>query len=105
MAEFGPWAHKEKQDRYLHKVDNNFCSFCGSLHPGEFIDLLATGLEIIPTDKAYKAYLEGGAKFYYQHLSDAQIHRFIELYNSKVMNVGYPGYFYVLPFFMGPKNG
>lgn len=38
-------------------------------------------------------------KFYFQHLSDAQKNRFIELYNDKKMKIGYPGHFYVRPFF------
>lgn len=39
------------------------------------------------------------AKFYFQHLSVEQRHEFIQLYNDKRMNVGYPGHFYVLPYF------
>lgn len=134
------------------------CSYCGSLHPDEFMKAAEAGVEIGPTDKSYKAYLdvpdpgvgapaiyasanfpqegEGWtqitpenraelpldqwqldnwpdghwvkveprratthAKFYFQHLSEAQRTRFVELINSKVMKVGMPGHFYVLPFF------
>ena len=39
------------------------------------------------------------AKFYYQHLSDAQRGEFIELVNTGRMRIGYPGHLYVLPFF------
>lgn len=47
------------------------------------------------------------AKFYFQHLTDEQKQRFVELYNQhvrkeRVMKIGYPGYFYSLPFFMVP---
>lgn len=61
------------------------------------------GTEIGPTDRSYKAYVgtppvEG--KFYFQHLSDEQQNEFIDLLNTHAVNVGYPGYFYVLPFFM-----
>lgn len=38
-------------------------------------------------------------KFYLQHLSPEQRTRFIDLYNEKRMKLGYPGYFYVRPFF------
>ena len=38
-------------------------------------------------------------KFYFQHLDKAQRDRFIELYNEKRLRLGYPGYFYVMPFF------
>lgn len=39
-------------------------------------------------------------KFYFQHLSHAQMTRFVEIYNEKRISFGYLGYFYVLPFFM-----
>lgn len=38
-------------------------------------------------------------KFYFQHLSAEQRTKFIEIYNAKRMKIGYPGHFYVLPFF------
>lgn len=41
----------------------------------------------------------GGTKFYFQHLSPEQQVRFIELYNSRCLRIGVPGYFYQLPFF------
>lgn len=40
------------------------------------------------------------SKFYFQHLSDEQKHRFVELINEKKLHFGYPGHFYVLPFFI-----
>jgi len=39
------------------------------------------------------------AKFYFRHLSEAQRGEFMQLYNDNRMNVGYPGDFYVLPYF------
>lgn len=38
-------------------------------------------------------------KFYFQHLSVDERKRFVELLNAKKLNIGYPGRFYVLPFF------
>lgn len=38
-------------------------------------------------------------KFYFQHLSAEQRHRFIELLNTNKIKLNVPGYFYVLPFF------
>lgn len=38
-------------------------------------------------------------KFYFQHLSKEQMVRFVELLNEKKMKVGYPGHFYVTPYF------
>lgn len=40
------------------------------------------------------------AKFYYQHLSEDQRRRFVDLYNDHTMKIGYPHHFYVNPFFM-----
>lgn len=34
------------------------CSYCGSLHPQDFLDAAAAGAEITPTDKSYKAYID-----------------------------------------------
>jgi hypothetical protein len=42
------------------------------------------------------------AKFYFQHLTQAGCEKFIELLNAKRLNIGYPGRFYVLPFFCVP---
>lgn len=38
-------------------------------------------------------------KFYFQHLSDDQKRRFIELLNENKIQLEYPGFFYRLPFF------
>ena len=81
------------------------CSWCGSRNPDDLMALLRTGsVELGPTDKAYKAYIhtlegEHAGKFYFQHLSDEQRREFVALLNAKAFPVGYPGHFYVLPFF------
>lgn len=75
------------------------CSYCGSLHPSEFFKAIEEGLEITPTDKNYKVYVAGNKKFYFKHLSVDQQKQFIELINKGAVNVGYPGYFYTLPYF------
>jgi hypothetical protein len=41
-------------------------------------------------------------KFYFRHLSNDQRQRFVELLNAKRVKIGYPGHFYVLPFFCVP---
>lgn len=38
-------------------------------------------------------------KFYFQHFTEEECQKFIELYNSRKMKLGYPGRFYVSPFF------
>ena len=43
-------------------------------------------------------------KFYFQHLSDEERTRFIDLVNAKTMKLAHPGYFYVLPFFAKPAH-
>jgi hypothetical protein len=40
------------------------------------------------------------AKFYFDHLSEAQRVRFVELLNQKKLKIGYPGHFYRRPFFV-----
>ena len=44
----------------------------------------------------------GHAKFYFQHLSEEQRKRFVELLNEKKLHIEYPGRFYVRPFFCIP---
>lgn len=118
MHEYGPWERKEGEDSWSTAARRAgeqipFCSFCGSLHPARFLELIAEGWRVEPTDKNYKAYLrkrgdEGSlwAKFYYQHLSDEQQEEFVGLYNSNRMLLAEPGYFYVTPFFIriGPAD-
>lgn len=78
------------------------CSFCGSIAPDMFLTVAEMGAELGPTDKDYKVYVEGAEhrKFYFQHLDEAGKRHFVELLNAKKLNIGSPGHFYVLPFFM-----
>lgn len=122
FTDMGPWRREERADRWENRTGlaggiGPSCSFCGSLHPDIFMNLLEQGWELGPTDKTYKAYLheppaestkdqtassESGAaraKFYYQHLSDTQRAEFIDLLNAGWISIGYPGHLYVLPFF------
>jgi hypothetical protein len=84
----------------------SYCSYCGSASGDSFMAFVEAGGEVRPTDKNYKVYLQGnanlrapGIKFYFQHLSAAQRTRFIELLNQRTVKIGFPGHFYVLPFF------
>lgn len=169
MSDFGPWERTEGLDSWRagramggSESVGLSCSFCGSLHPDRFMELVREGWIVGPTDKSYKAYLESPlsdeekaarrerwttgdsiaqalrrqgqrdgktaeqiqadldiewernaahwlhgtqtAKFYYQHLSEDQRDEFIELINSRRMQIGYPGRFYVLPFFAQPRT-
>lgn len=127
MQEMGPWSKDGGQDTWEEQPRQPGeltprCSFCGSLHPGKFLELVAQGWAVGPTDKTYKVYLHQvfngpertaapgeplpaleqytQSKFYFQHLSEAQQRQFIDLYNRQAIHFAKPGYFYVLPFFM-----
>ncbi|MEA3042986.1 MAG: hypothetical protein QOH47_824 [Sphingomonadales bacterium] len=86
--------------------DDRTCSYCGSLHPDDFMEQVEAGAELIPTDKRYKVYIRsaerGQQKFYFEHLDNAQRDRFLELLNAAGLKLALPGFFYVLPFFIGP---
>ena len=64
-------------DHYCDRGGHMACSYCGSVHPDEFMAAVEAGeVELEPTDKSYKVYVTGGKlshdKFYFQHLSEAQ---------------------------------
>ncbi len=109
MMEYGPWERKENLDSWQNRqalangIVDLHCSFCGSLHPSVFLSLVEAGAEVTPTDKSYKAYInyEGKeTKFYFQHLSQDQILKFIDLLNNGGMKLAFPGRFYTKPFFL-----
>ncbi|MFI8535348.1 hypothetical protein ACIGMX_34525 [Streptomyces aquilus] len=65
MHEAGPWEHAADLDAWTtgHGVAGQdsiglSCSFCGSLHPDRFLELVREGWIVGPTDKSYKAYLD-----------------------------------------------
>lgn len=100
MLEFGPWKKEEGLDIWR---DTDTCSFCGSLKPEKVITLILNECQVVPTDKSYKGYIYNFGrteKFYFQHFSEDQQMTFISLLNDKKINIGYPGHFYVLPFFV-----
>lgn len=132
------------------------CSYCGSLSPEALFAAIEQGVELGPTDKNYKMYVdlpskdptklrvvsasnfddgsqrvadlpqplyqcavEDGygsrpdttwvrfaardktfGKFYFQHFSEEDKKRFIGMINANTLNIGEPGYFYRLPFFV-----
>lgn len=71
------------------------CSYCGSMSPDEFMEAVKAHVEIGPTDKAYKFYVDGmKGKFYSAHLSEEQQREFLTLVTDLKVNWGYPGYPY-----------
>lgn len=102
MGELGPWERDEGID---HWRDDDTCSFCGSLKPSKFFELVEQGAVVGPTDKSYKAYVSGpmvhvhgAGKVYFQHFTEGDCQRFVDLYNAHTMHVS--GDFYRLPFFV-----
>lgn len=84
--------------------DSGHCSWCGSMPPDAFMQAVESGEEIIPTDKDYKVYVNPDhRKFYFQHLSPDQGQRFVDLLNAGKLNIGPPGHFYVMPFFISKE--
>lgn len=76
--------------------DDRVCSYCGSLHPDDFLNLIKTyGFKIVGgTDKGYKFYIEnhvvperagiinagmGAIKFYAQHFGPEHIEQYNDL--------------------------
>lgn len=97
---------EEMLDGWEYRGQYLFCAYCGSLQPTMLLSLMTVGCELGPTDKSYKVYVEQErqriGKFYFQHFSVEDMNRFIELFNmkTKTFTIGYPGHFYVVPYFM-----
>lgn len=87
-----------------HNTKVETCSYCGSIRPEALFEAIDAGEKIGPTDKNYKAYVQGEVvgwgKFYFQHLDEPDCHRFIEKMQDGTMHIGDPGHFYRLPFFI-----
>lgn len=88
-------------DVWIDKMGRT-CSYCGSMHPEDFIAALKNGIALGVTYMPYKAYLDlpNFTKFYYQHLSDEQMNEFIGLLNDKKIVFQGGVRFTVLPYFM-----
>jgi hypothetical protein len=91
-------------DHWRMRDGHRTCSWCGSLHPDDFMECAEVGKKLTPTDKNYKVYVDNTTKFYFQHLSEAQKTRFVELMNGSLLIFAEPGFFYVLPFFAQRKS-
>lgn len=110
--ELGPWERGEGLDRWEDSDGEPVCSFCGSLRPDRFFEMVEAGYTVLPTDKDYKAYIrrpDGKQfKFYFQHLDAEGRRRFSELYRTRRMRLDWPHYFYTTPYFMWgqrPREG
>lgn len=64
MSDWGPWERTEGIDEYAigrgglvgQDAVGPSCSFCGSLEPSRFMELVREGWVVGPTDKNYKVY-------------------------------------------------
>jgi hypothetical protein len=86
MGEIGPWEYKENIDAWEYVGNDRVCSFCGSLHPADFEQVLNRVISddscsISQSDKSYKVYInrpgirnahDGAIKYYKQHNYTAQ---------------------------------
>ena len=91
------------EDSWIPRGGKDTCSYCGSLHPNDFMTCCFNQETLCPADKNYKVYVLPH-KFYFQHLDKQQQLEFISLYVKGALTVGDPGYFYVMPFFMRRLN-
>ncbi|WP_291378898.1 hypothetical protein [Demequina sp.] len=78
------------------------CTYCGSLPPDDFMRLVRDGAVLSATHKNYKVYVTAPvrAKFYFQHLSEAQRREFFELYTAHHLQFEEGVGFSPLPFFI-----
>lgn len=107
----GGMSAKDENDCWNQHDGHRVCSYCGSAHPEDVLAGIEDGsIVLTPTDDSYKTYISGGkinhctTGFYFQHLSQEQMDRFIELHNNKKMKIDYPGRFYVKPYFCQYKD-
>lgn len=72
-----------------------------SLDDAADIDAYAAGDKLDPMRNwKFETQEQSQTKFYFEHLSEPQMKRFIELLNEKRIKLNYPGYFYRKPFFV-----
>jgi len=91
MNQPGPWEYKENLDTWEQRGPDKCCSFCGSLSPESFLEVLTKAtlddsIMIEPSTKRYKYYIkrigfegECGIKFYTWHLPDEDTEQFKEM--------------------------
>ena len=93
-------------DEWHGEAQSRSCSYCGSLHPDDFMAAVKQGARLTPPDKAYKVYVSRAGqpqtKFSFVHLSAEQKKEFVELYNARQGDHGWR--FYVMPFFMSSSQ-
>ncbi len=112
MDEMSPWLCPRRSESFIARQapeggdvwrHDGTCSYCGSMQPQAVFAAIDRGDFLGPTDKSYKVYVGERRKFYFQHFDDADKGKFIDALNAGAVKIGYPGHFYVLPFFIQMK--
>lgn len=90
-------ANYKFSDKAVYLTKQNLRNVCAGFHPDDL-------------EYARKWYIDHWVeigqhssmqqdKFYFQHLTEDERIKFIDLYNAKKIKLGFPGRFYVAPFF------
>lgn len=58
MTGLGPWEREEHLDTWIDRDSVRACSFCGSMHPEDFLLAVESSCKVTPTDKSYKVYVD-----------------------------------------------
>jgi hypothetical protein len=102
--EIGVFTKFAKTAKWDKDEGKRRCSYCGSLHPDDFMERVKAGEILTGTDKNYKVYIGVHDKFYWYHLSEDQMKEFVDLWNEKKLNLEPKFGIYKLPYFVDKKE-
>ena len=92
-AELGPTDKNYKVYVYLKVGDIDRFAQDLSTARGAYLQELAKKVQSLRKMRPHP-------KFYFQHLSEQEQDRFVQLLNEKKLKIGFPGHFYRLPYFI-----
>ena len=98
------------------------CSYCGSMEPAALFEAITGGAEIYATSRnnqLFVRYIEidpetgrvgetptqAEGMFQFEHFSESERTKFVQLLNDEEITFGYPGHFTILPFFVQQAEG
>lgn len=102
-----------KNGTYIEPTDKNYKIYINTKGSVKSKIVSWTNAKDRPDKKWKRKYIFFGAwvvrekevikrsKFYFQHFSEGDKETFVDMLNNKQIKFEYPGYFYVLPFFIG----
>jgi len=97
MINHGPWEKEENLDTWEQRGPDRACSFCGSMHPEDFQNLVERAtiddsIIIEPSTKKYKVYIkrfalegEQAIKFYTWHLTPETTEKINKVYGIAIV--------------------